>query len=584
MPLLVVLALVAGGVLVYRHVTADGGGPDVAWAGRRSSTGATAGPELTTPYRPEQAASPLSVAAGLSRIEAHRLLTSPLLWVGVALVGLACVTVLDSGLPDQSEWLSLSGRFIPLLIYPLCGMVLVAANRAALRARRDGTLELLDSLPARPAVRTLGLLAALWVPVLVGVGATAALTVSVWFGSGKDPGAGLWSRSELDLPFTDIGIATIVSAVVLVACAGALGIALARLLPWGLVPIVAVVAIGIATGVLGGDDLPGIIGFLGPVANGGDLPAFLSPVAQGWHVAYLVGLGALAVGAAFLLDGERRWGVGGLALAVALLATSLVGPSRTYAGDTAHGLADLVTDPSPHQRCLEGDGVTVCHFPELDEIAARWLALAEPVRAAAPADAIDGPLGIHTRLSAEEIDQLAAPVRAELDRRGDSFPWTDEPGIHPDLRWDGADALRAMLVAHGIVGLPESGAPPVEPCFAGGQARAAVAVALAGRGLRVDERSTLRAPPDGPDGLAGVTDFVDAPWEVDSEPAVVHAETDLALGRALLERPVDEVRGVLAADWSTWVDPRTPTEDLAAAFGLTARPTTPGPDELPACR
>ena len=582
MELFVLVALIGGGVLAYRHVSADPGGRDLAWTGRSADGAPTT--NAPAPYRTGDAPPTAAVAAGLSRLEARRLLASPLVWVGLALVGLACVTVLDSGIPDQSEWLSLSGRFIPLLIYPLCGMVLVATNRAALRPRRDGTLELLDSLPVRPGVRTLGLLAALWAPILVGVGATAALTVSVWFGSGKDSGASLWSRSQLDLPFADIGIANLVSAVVLVACAGALGVALARLLPWGLVPIVAVVVIGFATGVLGGDDLPGFVGTLGPVANGGDLPSLLSPVPQGWHVVYLVGLGAIAVGAAFLLDGERRWGAGGLALAAVLLATSLVGLSRTYAGDTARDLADLVTDPAREQRCLEGDGVTVCHFPELDEIAARWVALAEPVRAAAPADAVDGPLEIHTRVSDEEIGQLGAPVRDELDRRGDSFPWTEEPGIHPDLRWDGGDALRAMLVAHGIVGLPETGAPPVEPCFAGGQARSAVAVALAGRGLPVDEHSTLRAPPEGPYGLSSVTDFAEADWEVDSQPAVVHAESDLALGRALLERPVDEVRAVLAADWSTWVDPRTPTEELAAAFGLTARPTTRGPDGLRPCR
>ncbi|MBL8775902.1 MAG: hypothetical protein JNK12_08225 [Acidimicrobiales bacterium] len=582
MELLVLLALLGGGVLVYRHVSADARGRDLAWTGR--SADGTPTTNAGAPYRSNDTAPTLGVAAGLSRIEARRLLASPLVWVGLALVGLACVTVLDSGIPDQSEWLSLSGRFIPLLIYPLCGLVLVAANRAALRPRRDGTIELLDSLPTRPGVRSLGLMAALWAPVLVGVGATAAQTVSVWFGSGKDSGAGLWSRSELDLPFADIGIANLFGAVVLVACGGVLGIALARLLPWGLVPIVAVVVIGVATGVLGGDDLPGIVGSLGPVANGGDLPSFLSPVAQGWHVVYLLGLGTIAVGAAFLLDGERRWGACGLAAAAVLVAASLVGLSRTYAGDTAQGLAALITDPAPHQRCLEGDGVTVCHFPELDEIAARWVSLAEPVRAAAPAGVIDGPLEIQTRVSDEEIGQLAAPVRDELDRRGDSFPWTDEPGIHPDLRWDGGDALRAMLVAHGLVGLPEAGAPPVEPCFAGGQARSAVAVALAGRGLRLDERDTLRAPPQGPYGLSSVTNFVEADWEVDSEPAVVHAESDLALGRALLERPVDEVREVLAADWSTWVDPRTPTEELAAAFGLTARPPTRGPGELRPCR
>ncbi len=596
MEMLVLLALIGGGVLVYRHVSADGGGPDLAWAGR-STAGLATAPGLT-PYRSERAASPLSVAARLSRIETRRLLASPLIWVGFALVGLTCLMVLDTGIPDQSEWLSLSGRFTPMLIYPLCGMVLIAANRAALRPRRDGTVELLDSLPARPATRTLSLVLALRGPVLVGVAATAALTVGIWFGAGKSADASLWSRSELRVPFGDIGTANIVGAIVLVACAGALGIVLARLLPWGLVSIVAVVVVGFLTGGLGADDLSPAVSGLSPVANGADLPAFLSPVAQGWHVVYLVGLGAIAVGAAFLLDRERRWGIAVLAVAAVLVATSVVAQSRTYAGDTADQLADLVTDPASHQRCIGDDSVTVCHFPELEEIAAGWLALAGPVRDAAPADALEGPLEIHTRLSAEEIGQLGAPVRSELERRGDPYPWIDEAGMHPDLRWGNgeSDTLRALLVAHELVGLPETGAPPVAPCYAGGQARAAVAVALAGRGLDADGRDALRSPAAGGDidgagefeeaayGDPSLTTLSEADWEVDSDPVVVHTESDLALGRVLLERPVDEVRDVLATDWDLWTNPATATAELAAAFGLESTTPAPTPDGLEACR
>jgi hypothetical protein len=357
------------------------------------------------------------------------------------------------------------------------------------------------------------------------------------------------------------------------------------------VSIVAVVVVGIATGVLGGDDLSIVVAGLSPVANGTDLPAFLSPIAQGWHVAYHVGLGAIAVGAAFLLDGERRWGTVGLGVAAVLVITSVAGQSRTYTDDTVDQLADLVTDPATHQRCLGDEAVTVCHYEELDEIAAGWLALARPVRDAAPADALDGPLEVLPRLATEEIGQLAAPVRAELARRGDSYPWIDEPGMHPDLRWGNGDgdALRALLVAHELVGLPETGAPPHVPCYAGGQARAAVAVALAGRGVRADQQDELRSPAGGGEGETGpygdpsLTTLSEEDWEVDTEPVVVHHESDLALGRVLLGRPVDEVRDVLASGWARWIDPSTPTSELAAAFGLQSTPPAPAPDGLAAC-
>lgn len=595
MEMLVLIALVGGGVLLYRYTSADRAGPDLAWTGgaaKRVGKGPASDAPLT-PYRSVAPASPTRTAAALSRIETSRLLASPLLWVGVALTLLACLAALDSGIPDQSEWLSLSGRFIPLLIFPLCGMVVIAANRATLRPRRDGTDELMESLPAARSTRTLALVLAQRGPVLVGVAATALLAISVWFGGGKRPQQSLWSRSDLGVPFSHVGVANIVAAIVLVACAGALGIGLARLLPWGLVPIVAVVVIGVATGVLSNDDLPVVVTGSGPLAWGADLPAFLSPVAQGWHVVYLVGLAIVAIGAAFLLDGNRRWGTSWLAVAAVLVAIGAIGQSRTYAGDTAQQIADLVTDPAAHQQCIESASARVCHFPELSESASGWLTLAGAVNDAAPPAASDGPVEVHTRLSAEEIAQLAAPVRAELDRRGNAYPWTDEPGMHPDLRWGNGDGdgLRALLVAHELVGLPEPGAPPDVPCYAGGQARAAVAVALAGRAV-ADPEDYFRSgsagtiPTDtGTDfGDPTVTDLADEDWEIDSRPVVVHTESDLALGRALLARPVGEVREVLASDWDRWVDPATPTAELAATFGLDAGNPAQTPEGLEACR
>ena len=419
-----------------------------------------------------------------------------------------------------------------------------------------------------------------------------ALAVSVWFGAGNESGASLWSRSGLGLPFGDIGVANLIGAVVLVACAGALGIVLARLLPWGLVPIVAVVVVGILTAALGADGhAPGVAG-LSPVASGTDLPAFLSPVAQGWHVVYLVGLGAIAAGVAFLVDRERRWGLTVLAIAAVLVTASVLAQSRTYAGDTAARLADLVTDPATHQRCIGDDSVMVCHYPELDEIAAGWRALAGPVRDGATAGAGDGPGEIHTRVSAEEIRDLPPEVRAELDQ-SDAFAWVGEAGLHPDLRWGNGDdaAFRALLVAHEIVGLPEPGAPPTNACYAGGQARAAVAVALAGRALPDADHDEFRSPASGAYddasavyGELRVTTLSGAEWDHDTGPAVVHSESDLSLGRALLARPRDEVRDVLAGDWGRWTDPSTPTTELAAAFGLTSAPPVPRPDGLDACR
>ena len=63
MELIVLLALIGGGALVYRHVSADGGGPDLAWAGR-STAGIATATDLA-PYRSEGAPPTVAVAAGL---------------------------------------------------------------------------------------------------------------------------------------------------------------------------------------------------------------------------------------------------------------------------------------------------------------------------------------------------------------------------------------------------------------------------------------------------------------------------------------------------------------------------------------
>jgi hypothetical protein len=276
-----------------------------------------------------------------------------------------------------------------------------------------------------------------------------------------------------------------------------------------------------------------------------------------------------------------------------LVVISAVGQSRTYGGDTVDRIADLVTDPAAHQTCIEGPSARVCSYPELMEIAEGWLAVASKVSDAAPTAAIDRPVEVHVRLSPEEIALLAAPVRAELERRADSFPWAGEPGLHPDLRWGGADDVdtRALLVAHELVGLPEPAAPPVVACFAGGQARSAISIALAGRALPDGRHNDYRSPSEGgnPSDSGArlddptVTDLAEESWETDTEPAVVHSASDLAIGRALLDRPEDEVRAVLADGWETWIDPATPTADLATAFGLAADPPAEIPEGLAAC-
>ena len=592
MELIVLVALVGGGILVYRLVSADRGGPDLAWGGPAPDAvgvpgaGGTRTEPGRSPYRSEGPPAAMATARALARIESAHLLTSPLLWVGLGLSILVGVSVLDAGIPDQSEWLSLGGRLLPLLVYPLCGMVLLATNRATLRPRRDGLTELFDSLPSGASTRSLGLFLALRTPVAFGLVVVPALAVCVWFGAGKDAGQSLWSRSQLGLPFADLGWSNLAIALALVVCAGALGIGLARLLPWSMVAIGALIVIGMVSGLLGNDDLPRRVGDLSPLVNTPDLPAFLAPYGGWWHAVYLAGLATIAVGATFLLDHDRRWGVIGLVTAAVLVTVGLVGQQLSVTGAAVDRVADAVTRPDGHQVCTTTGGagaVEVCVYEELRSLAGPWSTTAAAVRAAAPAEAVDGAFVVRQQLSADEQAALAPSVRAEIARRGGVVPPGDAPGLRPDLRWggDGTLRLRALEVAGALVGLPPATGPHDPLCFAGGQARAAVAVALAGRALPGDGLDAFRAPAADDLVEAGtpvedpaLTAFAVDEWETDSEPVVVHHEDDLAVARALLALPADEVRPILGADWARWTDPATPTTELAAAFDL-PRPDTP---------
>lgn len=595
MELIVLIALVGGGILVYRFATADRGGADLAWGGPQPVTGGLVGVgtvEAAGPatYRVAGPSAPWATGTGLARIESARLATSPLLWMGPGLSGLVAVTALDAGLPDQSEWLSLGGRLLPVLTYPLCGMVLLATNRAALRPRRDGLTELFDSLPTTRSTRSLGLFLALRTPVAFGIAVVPVLALCVWFGAGKDGGQSLWARSHLGLPFADLGWSNLAMALVLVACAGALGIGLARLLPWSMVAIVALVLIGIASGLLANDDLPRFVGGLSPAVNTPDLPAFLAPFGGWWHVVYLAGLAAVAVGATFLLDGNRRWGATGLVVAGGLVAIGLTGQQLAFRAGVVDQVADAVTRPDDHQVCTDvGTGagaVEVCVYEDLEPLARPWLATAAAVRAAAPAEAVDGTFVVRQRVAPEEQAALDPAVRAEIDDRGGAPQPVDEPGLRTDLRWGGDITLRlrALEVAGALVGLPPATGPDDPLCFAGGQARSAVAIALAGRTLPGNGRAAYGAPPADDFVEAGtavadpeLTTFAVDEWEMDTEPVVVHHEDDLVVGRALLALPEDDVRSILARDWARWIDPATPTAELAAAFDLPrpARPSSP---------
>ena len=115
------------------------------------------------------------------------------------------------------------------------------------------------------------------------------------------------------------------------------------------------------------------------------------------------------------------------------------------------------------------------------------------------------------------------------------------------------------------VGLPPAAHDHNQRCTATNQARAAIALWAAAAAA--------------PDGAVTLTDVIrigsqggplitfpdwDGPpmWGVD------YAVSDANVADALVDLPISQVAAELAKDWAHWIDPTTPTSDLARRFGL----------------
>ena len=94
-----------------------------------------------------------------------------------------------------------------------------------------------------------------------------------------------------------------------------------------------------------------------------------------------------------------------------------------------------------------------------------------------------------------------------------------------------------------------------------------MAIWLATRGLDAADtaRATTSPAPDSPDAFErGSLEVAD----VCSVPAVVWSAQDLAAARAVIALPEAEVGLVIEEDWERWANPRTGTDELLEALGL----------------
>jgi len=235
--LMVGLALLVVAATAGRPAVALLGGP-VALAGagllwrRRTPTERPWAPSPTTdrPTRPRPTGR-RSVVVALGRFEGRELARSP--WIAVGL-GLGVLMALDFAYlsPDP---LDLAEVFVslPFLAHPLVGMAVLASHRSAGRAERDRVTELFAATPTSEADRRAGVLRAAPVAVAGLAGFFAAYLAGAVLSDAGAPGP------------AGPAVPILLSGLLLGAGGVALGALLARAWVQPVVPVAALVAVGL---------------------------------------------------------------------------------------------------------------------------------------------------------------------------------------------------------------------------------------------------------------------------------------------------------------------------------------------------
>lgn len=222
------------------------------------------------------------VAAALWPGESRRLLTNPIV------IGAFVFTVLVAVRFGPGGIRGFSGLMFGLFVF-------LAANLAALRTRRERMDELCESLPAGPEARTASYVLALIGPAL----ATALLTAGIWFfyaarvAAAREP-VNVWDAAQGPL---------------LVILFGALGVALARWVPFPPAALPGIVGLAMVTGVFASSC--GNVARCSTVWFGlwvnrdmeGISPG-IRPGSVGWHLVWMVGL--ILVVSTFAVARDRR--------------------------------------------------------------------------------------------------------------------------------------------------------------------------------------------------------------------------------------------------------------------------------------
>jgi hypothetical protein len=535
---------------------------------------------------------------GLASVEASLLVRSLLVLAGLLAGGAVVWVRFGPGEPLwwNAAWRAGSGQLV-------LGMaVLVAAQLAAGRARRDGMADLYDSFPAAAGTRAVAQLAGLVgaAPASLLLIAGAAVVVHV--------------RGAIGAP----GITVLAGGLVLVIAAGAAGIAIGTRFPHPLAGVLGalVLLLSSATSHLGSGGGIWLLPWEWTQDQLGSLPGPLAgyPPA-GAHVLELAGLAVLAGIVALTVTVGRARARGGLAaagtLAMAVICLAGALQSRPIPTAELNHLVKEAADPASVQRCTTASRVRYCLYPGFGRDLASVEAPVNGVLAHLPARP-DRPLTLRQVLSPYLLDSTLTHGHPERQVSQWHAQMQGAPGSAatasaiylPVGPWPAAGARLAdahfdvaLAAADWAVRLPPQAAghlngPVFLPCVPVSQAREAIAIWLA----------ILAAhPPAGElqDGLGGlgtarglqgviVRNTVIPTWAypgwgasyVTPAGAPQTTAAGYLLASAMTSLPEQKVAHVLKGAWATWLNWHTTDTQLAAALGI-RMPTVPAPPVSP---
>jgi hypothetical protein len=570
-------------------MTATDGGPALDGAeatrtgGGVSSRAALEGPQLRTVLR-------------LARVEASLLVRSWLVLAGMLVGGAVVWLLLGSVEPLwwNAGWEIGDGQLV------LAMAVLVAAQLAAGRARRDGTAVLYRSCPATAGTRTMALVASVLgaAPAsLVLIGAATAL---------------VQLRGAIGAP----SVAVLAGGVLLVIAAGAVGIAIGTVLPHPLAGVLGALALFVISSQ--SSRFSGAVIWLIPWEfKQDDLRSVPGPLAgyppAAAHALELAGIAVLVATAALAVTTRGARARAGLATGavLALAAICFAGALQVRPVPSAelNFLVREAVDPASVQRCATVDQVRYCLYPGFGR---QLPSLEEPVAAvlarvpARPPEA----LTIRQAVSVDVTDPaLTDPTLTHGHPRRQVSRWDAQlqavPGNVPTASviylavgsWPAAGALLtdahfdvALAAAEWAVRIPPqfSGVATgsvIAPCVPLDQAREAIAIWLAIVATH-PPAAELHAGLGGlGNGLSIGTDvghtFVRT-WAypgsnadyVTPQGVPQNTAAGYLLASAMTNLPEQKVAHVLADAWARWLDWHTTDAQLAAALGI-AMPSVP---------